>query len=175
MQNPTAFCTGAQGWGDEHRWSVACFKRARRGLAFTNGRGCWWNSRQPPFSRAIRAFQKHCLAEDHKLNPKSSPAEQRSPTLSPPPKLLFHTDMGWGAMGRWSSPCSCRNLPINMAVSFHYSMENKGNKENKRKWGFANLCLCVFPYGHCRSGRGEFVSIIWCGYMSQGQWLNIYL
>lgn len=137
--------------------------------------GFWWSSRQSPLSRAIRALQKHCLAEDHERNPTSSPAEQQSPTRNALPELLFHADVGRGARGRRLSPCSCRNLTINMAVSFHYGVKNKGNKENKRKWGFANLCLCAFPYVRCRSGGREFVAIIWCGSTSWGEWLNIYL
>lgn len=47
-----------------------------------------------------------------------------------------------------------------MAVVFHYRVVNKGNKENKRKWGFANLGLPVLLYVQGRSRGGEFIAVI---------------
>lgn len=46
-----------------------------------------------------------------------------------------------------------------MAVIFHYCIVNKGNKENKRKCGFANLGLRVPGYVQGRS-RGESLFLL---------------
>jgi len=61
-----------------------------------------------------------------------------------------------------------------MAVIFHYCTMNKGNKENKRKCGFANLGLHVPVYIQDISRRGEFIAIIYCGYTNLGECLKIY-
>lgn len=61
-----------------------------------------------------------------------------------------------------------------MAVIFHYCIVNKGNKENKRKCGFANLGLHALVYLQDLSREGEFIAIIYCGYTNLGDCLKIY-
>lgn len=57
-----------------------------------------------------------------------------------------------------------------MAVIFHYCILNKGNKENKRKCGFANLGSHVPGYVQGR-GRGESLFLLFT--VDEAIWVTV--